>query len=441
LGQVTNGWKYTNSTAITDHEFAYLFDDIGNRKKTITSAITNSYTANLLNQYTAVGGQVWTNDPDGNLLVGGGWTNTWDAENRLLTMTTNGQKLAFAYDWQGRRVQKQVWNNTAGTGVPVVDQRFVYDGWNLIAVVSPPSTVLQSFTWGTDLSGTMQGAGGVGGLLALSCRGAQTTNCFAAYDGNGNVVALINSDDATIAAQYEYGPFGEMLRATGSMVKANPFRFSSKFQDDESDLLCFGYRYYNPAAGRWLSPDPLGEWDSPGVYTYVCNAPAGATDMLGLSVNGQGIQLDQIFKLFWMAFKDTLKVPFVQPTVKIIETDQCCNCAGHNYKRNTVTVGIKLNIKYIQISVAGLGSQCGPCKEPICFSVSASVSVSGIISDLIAPGSSVITQFILDARLGLAGTYCYPSGWKKPANVTLTIRIGSWYSWEQSTPLDLSGAM
>ena len=82
-----------------------------------------------------------------------------------------------------------------------------------------------------------------------------------------------------------------------------------------------------------------------------------------------------------MAFKDTLKVPFVQPTVKIIETDQCCNCAGHNYKRNTVTVGIKLNIKYIQISVAGLGSQCGPCKEPICFSVSASVSGSTMRRD------------------------------------------------------------
>ena len=46
--------------------------------------------------------------------------------------------------------------------------RFVYDGWNLIAVLNPQSSITQSFIWGLDLSGTMQGAGGVGGLLAVS---------------------------------------------------------------------------------------------------------------------------------------------------------------------------------------------------------------------------------------------------------------------------------
>src|SRR5208283_3739186 len=49
------------------------------------------------------------------------------------------------------------------------------------------------------------------------------------------------------------GPFGEVIRATGPMAKANPFRFSTKYQDDETDLLYYGYRYYNPAMGRWLS--------------------------------------------------------------------------------------------------------------------------------------------------------------------------------------------
>ena len=35
----------------------------------------------------------------------------------------------------------------------------------------------------------------------------------------------------------EYGPFGEFIRATGPMAKANPFRFSTKYQDDETDLV------------------------------------------------------------------------------------------------------------------------------------------------------------------------------------------------------------
>jgi RHS repeat-associated protein len=65
------------------------------------------------------------------------------------------------------------------------------------------------------------------------------------------------------------GPFGELVRSSGTMAKANPpvrqslggggFRFSTKYQDDESDLLYYGYRYYNPSTGRWISRDPIGE--------------------------------------------------------------------------------------------------------------------------------------------------------------------------------------
>ena len=39
-------------------------------------------------------------------------------------------------------------NNTAGTGSAAVDQRFVYDGWNLIAILDSQSSILQSFCWG-----------------------------------------------------------------------------------------------------------------------------------------------------------------------------------------------------------------------------------------------------------------------------------------------------
>jgi RHS repeat-associated protein len=56
-----------------------------------------------------------------------------------------------------------------------------------------------------------------------------------------------------------YGPFGELIRATGPMAKANPFRFSTKYQDDESDLLYYGYRYLNASTGRFLSRDPINE--------------------------------------------------------------------------------------------------------------------------------------------------------------------------------------
>ncbi|HOG86433.1 MAG TPA: RHS repeat protein, partial [Verrucomicrobiota bacterium] len=125
--------------------------------------------------------------------------------------------------------------------------RYVYDGWNQIASLNPASSVRQSYLWGLDLSGTMQGAGGVGGLLAIT--DASQGSHFCAYDGNGNVAALVKADGAGLAAQYEYGPFGELLRATGPMARANPFRFSIKCQDDETDLLYYGYRYYKLRRG------------------------------------------------------------------------------------------------------------------------------------------------------------------------------------------------
>ena len=74
---------------------------------------------------------------------------------------------------------------------------------------------------------------------------------------------------SSIFAQDQYGPFGEVIRATGPMAKLNPFRFSTKYQDDETDLVYYGYRYYNPSTGRWNSPDPVAEngWRSNSSYS------------------------------------------------------------------------------------------------------------------------------------------------------------------------------
>jgi RHS repeat-associated protein len=200
-------------------------------------------------------------DLDGNLLSDGRWNYTWDAENRLVAMTNNTgvgplYGLTFTYDAKGRRIEKSVTTN----GMAFATQNFLYDGWNPIAILNSQSSILTAFTWGNDLSGSLQGAGGVGGLLAVSYRGTATTNCFVAYDGNGNVAGLINAANGTLVANYEYGPFGEVIRQTGPMAKANPIRFSTKYQDDEGDLLYYGYRYYKASMGTWVNRDPLGDW-------------------------------------------------------------------------------------------------------------------------------------------------------------------------------------
>jgi len=96
------------------------------------------------------------------------------------------------------------------------------------------------------------------------------------------VAGLVNGADGTLAANYEYGPFGEVIRATGPMAKVNPFRFSSKYQDEESDLLYYGYRYYKASTGTWVSRDPDEEDGGDNIYGIVDANAINSFDALGL---------------------------------------------------------------------------------------------------------------------------------------------------------------
>jgi RHS repeat-associated protein len=78
------------------------------------------------------------------------------------------------------------------------------------------------------------------------------------------------------------GPFGEVIRATGPMAKANPFRFSTQYQDDETDLVCYLHRYYSSSTGRWLSKDPVEERGGLNLYGFVHNDPLDFVDVFGL---------------------------------------------------------------------------------------------------------------------------------------------------------------
>jgi RHS repeat-associated protein len=107
--------------------------------------------------------------------------------------------------------------------------------------------------WGLDVSGSHQGAGSVGGLLAV-IHGDNVYN--SAFDGNGNITEYISAD-GTLVAHYEYSPFGETVIQSGDMAEAFAFRFSTKYYNAEAGLYYYGYRYYSPDFGRWISPDPL----------------------------------------------------------------------------------------------------------------------------------------------------------------------------------------
>lgn len=266
---------------------------------TITSvaALSNSTGADII--ASTVGkllvpktAETFNYDADGNLTNDGRWSYTWDAENRVTSFTRNSaapsgskMRLDCQYDSKSRRTQKIVstWNTTTLNYQPSTTNRYVYDGWNLIAVLDATNGLVQSFTWGTDASGTMQGAGGVGGLISMTVhQGTNAGTYFYCFDGNHNVATLVNSTNGAVEAVYELDAFLRVLRATGRLAFINPFVGSTKFCDWETGFLYYGYRYYDPDTGRWLSRDPIGERGGANLYLAVANSPVSHIDLLGL---------------------------------------------------------------------------------------------------------------------------------------------------------------
>jgi RHS repeat-associated protein len=234
-------------------------------------------------------------DADGNMTNDGRWFLGWDGENRLIkaeslasSPTASKRKVTWEFSPDGRRIRQTTYDGSSGSYVVSEDLKFVNDGWRCIAELNATNNALvRSYTWGLDLSGSMDGAGGIGGLLFVAHQSAisnqASTHCVA-FDGNGNVAALLSASDGTNTATYEYEPFGKTLRATGPMVRANPFRFSTKRASDPTDLVLYEMRPYSPSEGDFPSRDPAEELLAPNRYSFAANDPVHNTDLLGLTI-------------------------------------------------------------------------------------------------------------------------------------------------------------
>jgi RHS repeat-associated protein len=240
------------------------------------------------------------------MLTDGRYTYTWDAENRLISIVPtspviNDRKLEFAYDYMGRRVQTKRWVYPPSLQPSLEYQwRFVYDGWNVVEVLDgrdgQNNALLWQHTWGLDLSETLGGAGGIGGLLTYYSQTQSSNHASGTYwyfyDGNGNVVQGLdagNPDALALKARYEYDPYGNLTFVDWyyPFGNTNPFRFSTKWHESSlqnSDLYYYGYRYYSPRLGRWLSRDPIEEDAGLSLYQYVASNPLGYVDPFGTDI-------------------------------------------------------------------------------------------------------------------------------------------------------------
>ncbi|MGA2751576.1 MAG: hypothetical protein ABSG59_22650, partial [Verrucomicrobiota bacterium] len=136
----TNSVTVNGQTAYRKNEYYRQQLSVANTSAAVWQSVTNAspgQTSVTGNAYVAKTPETYTYDADGNLLSDGRWTYSWDAENRLTTMTSltgapSGSQLSlsFVYDYQGRRIQKLVLTNSGSAYVGEYTNNYVYDGWN-----------------------------------------------------------------------------------------------------------------------------------------------------------------------------------------------------------------------------------------------------------------------------------------------------------------------
>jgi RHS repeat-associated protein len=294
----------------------------GNNTYTVTAQdtvgrlATNIVTVNLPTTVT------YTYDANGNLLSDGQRTFDYDDENQLTNVTVTGAwKTDWVYDGLGRRRIRREFTWTGGAWVQTNETRYVMDGalvlqerhWNSEPGTNNPERIL-TYTRGLDLSGTMRGAGGIGGLLA---RTDASGSAFYHADGSGNITALIDAQNK-IAARYLYDPYGNLLAKFGPLADANVYRFSSKEFHAPSGITLYEGRGYDANLQRWPNRDPLGEPGfevlrraaetrrtlDPNLYAFLKNDPLNTVDPFGLI--GLPTDIDSISQSIWQAIRQGL---------------------------------------------------------------------------------------------------------------------------------------
>jgi RHS repeat-associated protein len=292
IGQLT-----VADSSVGGEDTGYSYDHAWNVSSATNSLATNSFLVNNLNELTNWTAGIAAYDSNGNMISraisGTNIDYTYDDENRLIGVTntfTGGMTSTYlVYDGLGRIRGRCESFQYGDFDITMICSSYVYDGFRVIQERDLFNNPTVSYTRGNDLSGSLEGAGGIGGLLARSTpagfSGPAGHNYYFA-DGNGNITYMLDNGQSMVA-KYRYDAFGNTVSKSGALADANVYRFSSKEFHVNSGLYYFGYRFYDPSLQRWINRDPTGEAGGLNLYEFVSNDPVSKIDPFGLSTEEQ----------------------------------------------------------------------------------------------------------------------------------------------------------
>lgn len=258
----TIGQLKVSNSSINSEDRGYVYDAAWNLNVRTNDGVTTTFAVNVKNELSTVGVTACTYDSNGNITSDGTRSFSYNDENQLTSVSSGtSYRHDFVYDGFGRK-RKRIDHSWSGSSwTPVAELRYVYDGRNVIQEHDGGGNPTVGYTRGWDLSGSFQGAGGIGGMLARShnySAGTWSTHHGYHADGSGNITAMISTAQA-ISANYKYDSFGNLISSSGTMAGQNIYRFGSKELNLNAGIYYYGFRFYHPTIQRWLNNDPYGE--------------------------------------------------------------------------------------------------------------------------------------------------------------------------------------
>ena len=245
-----NGTRLTkNSGSAPVQETAYSASyDVANRLTSLTLTATNQ----ILRLTYDDSGNLSTKSEEGN--AQNITTYAWDSRNRLIGIQAPGLAATFSYDALNRRVAKTINGQMVG---------YIYDGSQAIAE-----------TRGAAISATLLTTLRTDEVLARYTQAGKRTYLT---DALGSVFGLAK-DDHSVQAFYACTPYGEVQ--TFGDDEGNPIQYTGR-ENDQTGLHFYRARYYDPVLKRFIQEDPIGLAGGPNLYAYVAGNPVAYVDPTG----------------------------------------------------------------------------------------------------------------------------------------------------------------
>jgi RHS repeat-associated protein len=156
------------------------------------------------------------------------------------------------------------------------ETRYYYVGWRVVEEQDDNGDTLATYVYGHAIDE----------VITMSRGGA---DFFYHSDDLGSVFVVTDSDGDEVE-RYRYDDYGRpAVFVGGSPVAAttidNPFLFTGRRYDQETEFYHYRTRYLEPATGRFTTRDQIGGWGDPqnlgNGYTYAGNNPASLIDPMG----------------------------------------------------------------------------------------------------------------------------------------------------------------